>query len=579
MKQIFLLAFLLAAVVVRGLAQDLVFSYAERREKPYLPQSARQKGISLIAFIPLSVNLWLNNNSRKPELDSVQRLYGRPGTRVYMDFDPADSIAFAVERLTRDSAAAYEYRVLDKETLMTPWSSFRLFTPPGYNAEQTPRSDGPEMAYIGKYKGALDHYMIVEVRHKGMDTAVSSIMIWWPKICPEVLGVFRLRDLKDLTKVMQDRGFPNSYPAMRQGLFGKIDSLLHLRDTFASVDNNLIFYLGETIPTPADVEYSLSGPAGTSVWKANDFENYFLWLKDLPPGKYMLHLRFRGQIGQVTDYRFEIRPAWYQSAAFKITLGSLITAFFALVVVLFRLRDKQRRVLALELKNVRTETKLALIRARLNPHFIFNALSSIQGLVNKKDLSGANRYLGDFGELLRESLDNRDEDMIPLDREMQLLDTYLGLEQLRFQFRYTLVADPAIPVTTIEIPSLLLQPLVENAVKHGVSALQNQGEINILFAREDHTLAVYIRDNGRGFGQPAGTHAGDRKPAGRDESARQPADTDGGYLLARPSGGLGMRLTRERIALLHERGRSIDLQIDSASGRGTTICIRFNHWI
>ena len=550
MKQTFLLGFLLAAMAVRGLAQDLVFSYAERREKPYFPYGDRNKGVSVVAFMLLSVDLWVNNKSRNPELDSVQRLCGRPNIRAYMNFDPADSIVFAVERLTRDMAAGYEYRVLDKATVVTPWSSFRKFTPPGYNAEQTPRSDGPEMAYIGKYKGTLDHYLTVEVRQKGMDTAVSSIIIWWPKIYPKVLGVFRLRDLKDLMEVMRDKGARDNFRGLRPG-WGKIEGLLKLRDTFASVDNNLVFYLGEVISKPTDVEYSLSGPDGTSVWKANDFEDYFLWLQDLPPGKYTLHLRFRGYPGQVTDYRFEIRPAWYQSTTFKIIAGSLITAFFALVALLFRLRDKQRRVLALELKNVRTETKLASIRAQLNPHFIFNALSSIQGLVNKNDLSGANRYLGDFGELLRESLDNRDGEMIPLDREIQLLDTYLGLEQLRFQFRYTLAADPAIPATTSEIPSLLLQPLVENAVKHGVSALQDHGEINILFSREDHTLAVYIRDNGRGFG----------------------------YLSARPSGGLGMRLTRERIALLNERGRSIDLQIHSASGRGTTICIRFNHWI
>jgi len=161
MKQTFLLGFLLAAMAVRGLAQDLVFSYAERREKPYFMYGDRNKGVSVVAFIPLSVDLWINNKSRLPELDSVQRLCERPNTRSYMDFDPADSVAFAVQRLTRVEAAGYEYRVLDKKTMVTSWSSFRLFTPPGYNAQTTFPSDGPEMAYIGMYKGTLDHYVTV----------------------------------------------------------------------------------------------------------------------------------------------------------------------------------------------------------------------------------------------------------------------------------------------------------------------------------------------------------------------------------------------------------------------------------
>ncbi len=162
------------------------------------------------------------------------------------------------------------------------------------------------------------------------------------------------------------------------------------------------------------------------------------------------------------------------------------------------------------------------VHAQLNPHFTFNALSSIQGLINNNDIKGANRYLSDFATLVRRSLADSEQPFIPLQRELQTLDTYLTLEQLRFNFTFVIHCSEEVPVATIEVPSLLLQPLVENAVKHGIAALQEKGLIRVEVLRQGDDLVIQINDNGKGF---------------------EPGKETPGY---------GLKLTRDRIRLLNE---------------------------
>lgn len=541
----FALLFIAVAIQVRGqlkpaFAKDEVPGISLRLEIP--------DWVTVVVYIPRRIGLWEQHESRViSQSDSV--LHRQSKMRkfaTYVDIDPTDSIALGVAYLGHNLAPQYEYRLLVNGSEKTPWSSFTRFGFPPDAMPQLLVFPNQSSAYIGKYKGAFDSSLTIEVRKKGGDTLVSSVVVLWKKAAPVVAGVFRQQDLKDLMSVMRDQGKRDIFNWTNEGPGKAIDSLLTVRTMFASTENNLVFYLGERISESRDIEYSLKGPDSTTAWRPNDFDKNFLWLKDLSPGVYHLQLRYRLQPGQVTDYRFEIRPAWYQTATFKIVAGSLITAFFALIVVLLRLRRQQRRVIQLELKNARTEARLASVKSQLNPHFVFNALSSIQGLVNKRDLPAANQYLGDFGELLRKSLENNE--IIGLDREIQTLDTYLRLEQLRFHFTYTLFVDPLAPAT--EIPSLLLQPLIENAVKHGVSALQEQGEIDILVTKEEDGLVVYIRNNGPGFDPVQGKK------------------------------GLGLTLTMERISLLREAGRDVVLRIDSEPGQqGTIAYVYFNHWL
>jgi len=507
----------------------------------------------LIDYIPNTVGYTgMFAEEKSKFLDSVCRAHiAKNGNRVRstlpgINYDSA-GVQFFVQGLTPAKAPDFEYRVLeDDQRELVPWSPVTRFVETEFDA--TYPTD-PEMASLGTFKTGWGHYLSVDVRKKGSDTIITTSTVVWKETSPVILGVFSNKSLNDFLTVFKKQWQHEFVTSSTSEERKKKDSLLLLRNDFLSGDNNLIFYLDNKIASKEIVEYKLTGPGGTTPWKPNDFDFNFIWLKDLPPGKYMLQVRFSVQRHKVTDYPFEIRPAWHQTAAFKIISGSLITAFFAFIFVLFRLWRQQQKLLAVELKNARTESRLGMIRSQLNPHFVFNALNSIQGLMNKKDIPAANKYLARFGHLVRDSLMGKNADSVSLDQEIHLLDTYLQLEQLRFNFRYKIETDPDLPIFETEIPSLLLQPLVENAVKHGVSTLYENGEIGLLFKKQGKDMVAELSDNGPGFD------------------------------FAPPFEGYGFRLTTERISLFNELSgdRTIYFQVNSDPGKGTHVLVIFKN--
>ena len=273
-----------------------------------------------------------------------------------------------------------------------------------------------------------------------------------------------------------------------------------------------------------------------------------LVISQLVPGNhYKLQVRYDLHPGYIREHTFYVVPKWYQTTQTKIILAGLLILIALLIWLLIykRLLNKSRRrkeQLSLEIKS---------IRSQLNPHFIFNALASIQGLINKNDIPAANRYLAEFSRLLRESLHHSDKEMVPLVTEINLLETYLRLEQLRFNFKYEINIDQAIDKNATEIPYLILQPLVENAVKHGVSTLTEKGLIKIDFIKREYTLLVQISDNGNKF----------------DET--------------RAIDGFGLKLTKNRISLLGQtlKEQPIKLTIERRQDMETIVNLVFTNWI
>ena len=145
-----------------------------------------------------------------------------------------------------------------------------------------------------------------------------------------------------------------------------------------------------------------------------------------------------------------------------------------------------------------SELELRAIRSQMNPHFIFNALSSIQNLINRSANEEANEYLIDFSRLLRKVLATSEKKLVTLSDEIEQLQLYLKLEQLRVPFSYSLTVDSHIEPDVVEIPGMLIQPFVENAVKHGI-APQGKGEITIRLSLQNQLLVIDITDDGPGF--------------------------------------------------------------------------------
>jgi len=141
------------------------------------------------------------------------------------------------------------------------------------------------------------------------------------------------------------------------------------------------------------------------------------------------------------------------------------------------------------------------LRTQMNPHFIFNALNSVNSFIAKNDERTANRYLTDFSTLMRSVLVNSEEDFISLEKELELLALYLKLEHSRFhdKFEYELYVDKTIDQGQFEIPPMLLQPYIENAVWHGLRYKKEKGSLKVsLTLKDSETIMIEISDNGIG---------------------------------------------------------------------------------
>ncbi|WP_304247563.1 sensor histidine kinase [Parabacteroides gordonii] len=176
-------------------------------------------------------------------------------------------------------------------------------------------------------------------------------------------------------------------------------------------------------------------------------------------------------------------------------IGALLLAAIIGLIYYFRNKNKQKQ--ERNRRRIR-ELELRAIRSQMNPHFIFNALSSIQNLINRSANQEANKYLIDFSRLLRKVLATSEKKLVPLSDEIEQLQLYLKLEQLRFPFSYSLTVDENIQPDTIEIPGMLIQPFVENAVKHGI-APRGTGEITIRLSLQNQLLIIDITDDGPGL--------------------------------------------------------------------------------
>jgi len=143
---------------------------------------------------------------------------------------------------------------------------------------------------------------------------------------------------------------------------------------------------------------------------------------------------------------------------------------------------------------------LKSLRAQMNPHFIFNSLNSVNSFISKNDERAANRYLSDFSRLMRDVMENSQEDFIPLSKEIDILEMYLKLENHRFKdkFDYAFTVDKNINIEDTVIPPMLIQPYIENAVWHGLRYKDEKGFLNVSISQTKKNIVVTIEDDGIG---------------------------------------------------------------------------------
>lgn len=237
---------------------------------------------------------------------------------------------------------------------------------------------------------------------------------------------------------------------------------------------------------------------------------------------------------------------------------------FALVFVLalYRLNAVRKKLALKSTEEQRmTELRLSALRAQMNPHFIFNAINSIQHYILRNDSDKAYSYLAKFSKLIRLVLDQSQHKTITLKQELEILGLYLELEQLRFEqpINVNINVDPAIDPSAIRLPGMLIQPYVENAVWHGLLPLQERAAVlTISIIEQEGNLVIVIEDNGIG-----------REAAGKNRKNPERRS-------------YGMQITSERLKLLNtsdfhvSRIAVVDTKDNDGNPSGTRVVIRIS---
>ena len=240
----------------------------------------------------------------------------------------------------------------------------------------------------------------------------------------------------------------------------------------------------------------------TSWYTTSDgFKEY----QALQPGNYTFRLKANDVQGNALAnseiLRFNISKPWWNQWWFIV--GCIcVTLLMMFLYVQFRISKTQNKAQKEAAINQRfAELEMQAIRSQMNPHFLFNALHSIQDYIFNNDSREANRYISSFANLMRKILDASKEKYIYIYQELDMLNLYLELEKLRFneKFNYAIKVDEKIDKNTCEIPTMIIQPFVENAINHGLMHRPESGMLNIEIRKTPIGIRINIEDNGIGL--------------------------------------------------------------------------------
>lgn len=469
-------------------------------------------------------------------------------THQYYSFlirDSSDVILVAMG-INASNYKDFRYRVVENDSVeLIPWSPVNDLRM-DYGAKQP-------FAFIGTFNRP-GKWIVVEVSNsKNYAVREGVVFDWRTDVQPR---------LEQVTVGVPGNYFNLAYTAANKGYATTFDSITHVpKDLRFPTDSirSLTFQLKkeETRVYGVHIIRMTEDRKDTLYLGMVDQHGYFSVdpFNFNTPGKYELIFQRQSRYPEWKEslllrIPFEVTGTASDNMLAKVLL--LVSGLISLSLFwgfgMYRNKAK-KKMLQLAKQKETAQLHLKTVRSQLNPHFIFNALASIQNLVNKQAIQEANRYLSIFANLTRATLDSSEQEMISLEQEWKVTDNYLAMEQLRYGFTYTLVMDESLNPAIVDIPPMLLQPLIENAAKHGVAGKSN-GHITVTAVLEGETIQLIVDDNGAGF-----------DPATITE-------------------GLGLRLSRERLYLLNHIYPENPFAMDIQSGAtGTKITITLNNWL
>jgi hypothetical protein len=404
--------------------------------------------------------------------------------------------------------------------------------------------------FAGNFNLNVKDTLNIIVRHIGSKKIVQSIYIIRPVDKVTNFAYYQVRVTNDQPSLsIQD------VLNMRSNTTGTIDYGGYsrvLEKEYTTIGVLRFLHLGEN----EEVEYSFGRPYRWKLARSlSSSDGVFIVLgNDMEAGKHHdIYLRYKSQPETIYKQTFRVKEKPpFEIPWGKVAVISILLLIVGSVIFYFWNERNKRKLAALKQKNEDIETRLSLLSGQLNPHFLFNSLNAIQGTINSSNPEKANTYIGNVAGFMRDVMDNGKKEFVSLQEELKLEEDYLKLEQERAAFFYTITVSTELDPSLVDFPPLLLQPVLENSIRHAFGQNLADPTITIQISRKDDNLNVEVSDNGNTFW---------------DSDVLQD--------------GYGLSLTRKRIAVYNEKlkGMSIQMEINYLQGSGTITTFIFHNWL
>lgn len=409
-----------------------------------------------------------------------------------------------------------------------------------------------EHYHAGSFDLRLNDSLTVEVRDKNTLADVYRFSITRVYSVPDYFNFVEFSSDKSFEEILNTE---INKARTEQGPQANHFEIKGGHSAFLRFANDEQYYFFGRIPRNSGIEYALDKPenwkqlGGRKDLKFTTGYTY-IYLDKPKPGKTLkVFLRYRHQpesIHEVTIDVTPLHPGWVDTA-----LPVIAIIILALLAIFIQKQRHKRQLARLDRKKNEIENQLQLLSGQLNPHFLFNSLNAVQSLIRQNNPEAANQYITEVATFMRTIMDNSRKEFVSLAEEIGIEDKYIALEQKRKTFTYTFRIECGNELSSIDFPPLLLQPIIENSIRHGLAETVSNPTLTITIRCDAADLVVAIADNGIGY----------------DPSAKVP--------------GHGLSLTGKRIALINEKlpAMRIVLQTKSSPGAGTTTEIRLLKWL
>jgi anti-sigma regulatory factor (Ser/Thr protein kinase) len=281
------------------------------------------------------------------------------------------------------------------------------------------------------------------------------------------------------------------------------DSILNFSSSVQLPYNNSnfrIYFSSAAFRSRGNFTYQYRLKGTDTTWVSTPASVNYAVFSSVPPGDFLFEVRAVNESGVMSKTVASIgvsvsSPVWQQWWFY--VLVSVLSVGLVVLIYQFRIRYLTRKA---DLQNKLTASQLTALKAQINPHFMYNALNSIQDLILQSDIKNTNYYLSRFSSLMRKVLDASGNNEITLNDEVEMLELYLELEKLRFgnDFMYSISVQKKLDKDEIKLPSLILQLFVENAIKHGLLHKKGEKKLSVEFSLKNNTLVCTVADNGVG---------------------------------------------------------------------------------